>query len=99
MASSINSIAPLPSTLPVVNNAAPSAISPRNNPNELTEDQQKQLQDLKNRDREVRAHESAHKTVGGPYAGAVTYETQTGPDARGNHKENGYCDTGRSGTG
>lgn len=53
-----------------------------NNPNELTEAEKKQVQELKKRDQEVRAHEQAHKTVGGPYASAPTYETTTGPDGR-----------------
>lgn len=52
------------------------------NPNELTDEEEKQVQELKARDTEVRAHEQAHKTVGGPYAGAVSYETTTGPDGR-----------------
>lgn len=54
----------------------------RNNPNELTEAEKKQVQELKQRDQEVRAHEQAHKTVGGPYASAPTYDTTTGPDGR-----------------
>lgn len=37
---------------------------------------------MKARDREVRQHEQAHKTIGGPYAGAISYETETGPDGR-----------------
>lgn len=49
---------------------------------QLSEEEQKQVQELKNRDREVRAHENAHKTVGGPYVGSISYETQTGPDGR-----------------
>lgn len=49
---------------------------------ELTEAEEKQVQELKQRDQEVRAHEQAHKTVGGPYAGAIQFETQTGPDGR-----------------
>lgn len=52
------------------------------NPNDLTPEQKKQVDELKARDREVRQHEQAHKTVGGPYAGAVSYETVTGPDGR-----------------
>lgn len=52
------------------------------NPNDLTEEEQKVLEDMKARDREVRAHEQAHKTVGGPYAGAISYQTETGPDGR-----------------
>lgn len=38
------------------------------------------LRELKARDREVRAHEQAHQAVGGPYAGAVSYTYQRGPD-------------------
>lgn len=49
---------------------------------ELTPEQQKQLNELKKTDQKVRAHEQAHKTVGGPYAGAIQYETVTGPDGR-----------------
>jgi hypothetical protein len=49
---------------------------------ELSEEEQKEVEELKARDQEVRAHEQAHKTVGGPYAGAISYETQTGPDGK-----------------
>lgn len=60
------------------------AISTENNknPNELTEEEEKQVEELKQRDQEVRQHEQAHKTVGGAYAGAIQYETTTGPDGR-----------------
>lgn len=40
----------------------------------------KVLSELKARDREVRAHEAAHQSVGGQYAGAVSYVYQRGPD-------------------
>ncbi|WP_202981325.1 putative metalloprotease CJM1_0395 family protein [Labrenzia sp. CE80] len=46
----------------------------------LTEAEEKQVEELKQRDREVRAHEQAHARVGGPYAGAPTYTFQQGPD-------------------
>jgi len=49
---------------------------------ELTPEEEKQVQELKKRDAEVRAHEAAHKTAGGPVAGNVTFETVTGPDGR-----------------
>ncbi len=49
---------------------------------ELTEEEQKQVQELKQTDREVRAHEAAHKTAGGSVAGSVSFETVTGPDGR-----------------
>lgn len=48
----------------------------------LTEEEEAVVRDLKKRDQEVRAHEQAHKTVGGPYASAPSYETVTGPDGR-----------------
>lgn len=40
------------------------------------------VEELKARDREVRAHELAHARVGGQYAGAPTYDFQYGPDGR-----------------
>lgn len=52
------------------------------NGQELTPEEQEQLRELQQRDQEVRAHEQAHATVGGPYAGAPTYETVRGPDGQ-----------------
>lgn len=46
----------------------------------LDEAQLRELTELKARDREVRAHEAAHKAVGGQYAGAISYDYQRGPD-------------------
>lgn len=46
----------------------------------LDEAEQEQVRELKARDTEVRAHEQAHKAVGGQYAGAISYEYQQGPD-------------------
>jgi len=48
----------------------------------LTPEERKEVQDLKKRDAEVRAHEQAHKTVGGPFAGTPSFTTVTGPDGR-----------------
>ena len=48
----------------------------------LTADQQTQLRELKKTDAEVRTHEQAHKTAGGPYAGGIQLEYTTGPDGR-----------------
>ena len=42
--------------------------------------EQKQIQELKARDTEVRLHEQAHARVGGQYAGSPSYEYQRGPD-------------------
>ena len=51
--------------------------------NELTPEEQKQVEELKARDQEVRAHEAAHKAAGGQYVrGAASFDYQTGPDGR-----------------
>ncbi|UUX50292.1 hypothetical protein NUH88_01075 [Nisaea acidiphila] len=47
---------------------------------ELSEEEQEIVDDLKQRDAEVRRHEQAHKAVGGQYAGAISYTYQSGPD-------------------
>ncbi|MEM1289566.1 MAG: putative metalloprotease CJM1_0395 family protein [Pseudomonadota bacterium] len=49
---------------------------------ELTEAQERQVEKLKKRDAEVRAHEQAHAQVGGSYAGAPTYQYTKGPDGK-----------------
>jgi len=50
---------------------------------ELTDEEKKQVQELKRRDQEVRRHEQAHKAAAGPHAtGGPTYEYQRGPDGR-----------------
>ena len=49
---------------------------------ELTEEEQKQVEELKARDQEVRTHENAHKTAGGSVVGNISYQTLTGPDGR-----------------
>lgn len=54
--------------------------SSQQGPNDLTEAEQKMVRELQARDREVRAHEQAHATVGGQYAGAPSYTYQSGPD-------------------
>jgi len=50
------------------------------NSTELTEEQQKEVQELKDRDKEVRAHEQAHMSAGAPYTSSPKYEYTTGPD-------------------
>ncbi|MBN3564516.1 putative metalloprotease CJM1_0395 family protein [Aliamphritea spongicola] len=49
---------------------------------DLTALENEQIQQLATRDREVRQHEQAHATVGGPHAGAPSYEYKKGPDGR-----------------
>ncbi|MCM0612724.1 hypothetical protein KFJ24_09620 [Marinobacter sediminum] len=46
----------------------------------LSEEELKQLTELKARDREVRAHEAAHQATGGQYAGAMSFTYERGPD-------------------
>ncbi len=48
----------------------------------LTEQQEKEVLALQARDAEVRAHERAHKAVGGQYAGAISYDYQQGPNGK-----------------
>ena len=50
---------------------------------ELSSEEKQALDDLKARDREVRAHEQAHLASAGPYAkGPPSFEFQTGPDGK-----------------
>ncbi len=51
-------------------------------PDGLTDDEREQVQELRETDREVRAHEQAHARAGGPYASAPTYEYVRGPDGK-----------------
>ncbi|WP_417672222.1 putative metalloprotease CJM1_0395 family protein [Roseibium sp.] len=51
-------------------------------PDGLSEAEEKQVKELQQRDREVRAHEQAHARVGGAYAGAPSYTFQQGPDGK-----------------
>ena len=50
---------------------------------ELTEEEQREVAELKERDSEVRRHEQAHKAAAGRYAnGAPSFEYEVGPDGR-----------------
>jgi hypothetical protein len=50
---------------------------------ELSDEERRQLENLQARDREVRAHEAAHKAAAGSLAqGGARYEFKTGPDGR-----------------
>jgi len=50
---------------------------------DLSDDDQREVQELKNRDREVRAHEQAHMAAAGAHSrGGPSYEFQRGPDNR-----------------
>lgn len=48
----------------------------------LTPEAQQQLSELQQRDRQVKAHELAHKSVGGRYVTGGSFTYQTGPDGR-----------------
>ena len=50
---------------------------------ELTEEERREVENLKRRDGEVRRHEAAHKAAAGQHAaGGPTFEYSTGPDGR-----------------
>lgn len=50
---------------------------------QLTDEEQKQIDELKSRDREVKTHEQAHIAAGGSYVkGGASYDYQTGPDGK-----------------
>jgi hypothetical protein len=50
---------------------------------ELTEEEQREVQQLKQRDTEVRRHEQAHLAAGGQYVrGGANFSYTTGPDGR-----------------
>jgi len=46
----------------------------------LSDEERAAVAQLKERDREVRAHENAHASAGGAYAGSPSYEFTRGPD-------------------
>ena len=50
---------------------------------QLTQEEQAELQQLQQRDREVRSHEAAHKSAAGRFAqGGASFEYQRGPDGQ-----------------
>jgi len=49
-------------------------------PNQSSEAEERVIRELKKRDAEVRRHEAAHASAGGPYAGSPSFEFQRGPD-------------------
>lgn len=51
-------------------------------PNELSEAEQRVVDELRARDAEVRAHEMAHVAAAGGLAGAPSFSYQTGPDGK-----------------
>lgn len=51
-------------------------------PSEPTPEERQQIDELKQRDREVRTHEQAHKAAGGAHAGSIRLQYTTGPDGK-----------------
>lgn len=50
---------------------------------ELSEEDQKRVEEMRQRDQDVRAHEQAHLSAAGPYArGGINLEYEKGPDGR-----------------
>lgn len=61
----------------------PEKNSSSNSDKQLSEEEQKQIDELKSRDREVKTHEQAHIAAGGSYVkGGASYDYQTGPDGK-----------------
>ena len=56
----------------------------KDDPQQQKEEQaeQQRIAELKARDQEVKVHEQAHAAIGGQYAGAPSYEYETGPDGQ-----------------
>lgn len=48
----------------------------------LSQEELRQLEQLKATDREVRQHETAHQVAGGQYTGAASYQFEHGPDGQ-----------------
>ena len=63
------------------NNSSPEN-DKKSNGEYLTNEEQKKLDQLKARDKEVRIHEQQHQRVGGQYASAPSYSTEKGPDGK-----------------
>ena len=71
-----------PSAVPAIGDAATGSEgeSTPDNPQGLTEEEQRVVAELKRIDAEVRRHEQAHMNAGGQYTGQATYTYETGPD-------------------
>ncbi len=85
--------APIVQTLPPPSNsAAGQVVAPLQDqtaegndpraPGQLTEEEKAVVEQLKKTDREVRAHERAHKNAGGKFAGSASFGFEVGPDGR-----------------
>ena len=61
---------------------ARSAARPEGAEAQLNEQERQELQMLKQRDREVRDHEQAHRAAGGAHVGAISLQFTQGPDGK-----------------
>lgn len=59
-----------------------SASSAADRPEKLSEEEQAQVERLRATDRKVRAHEAAHASVGGAFAGSPSFQFVTGPNGQ-----------------
>lgn len=64
---------------------------------DLNEEEQRQVQEMKDRDREVRTHEQAHVSAAAGLAGTPVYDYQTGPDGK-RYAVGGHVDIQRGGS-
>ncbi len=55
---------------------------PPTDPRELTQEEELEVRRMAARDAEVRRHELAHASVGGPHIGVAEYKYQRGPDGK-----------------
>ncbi|MEA3639759.1 MAG: putative metalloprotease CJM1_0395 family protein [Lamprobacter sp.] len=67
---------------PVGETAASSKTQPNALSEELSPQELRLIDQMKQTDREVRQHELAHQIVGGPYTGSAQYEYRIGPDGQ-----------------
>ncbi|EWH11562.1 hypothetical protein DS2_03600 [Catenovulum agarivorans DS-2] len=49
---------------------------------QLSDSEQQKVEELQQRDREVKTHEQAHANIGGQYAGSPSYDYERGPDGK-----------------
>lgn len=60
----------------------PSQSLKEDSPTELSESEEAEVEELKDRDQEVRQHEQAHMAAAGPYSRGMSLDYTTGPDSK-----------------
>lgn len=71
-----------PSSAPIPEDTARSQYSRDGDSLELSQSEQEEVKQLKERDQEVRQHEQAHASAAGPHGRGISYEFTTGPDSK-----------------